>query len=71
MRRCIRCNAEMVEGLEVRDSTGHMLEVIRPGTSGTLSKNRFGEIKASVCPQCGYVEAYLLHLDKIQQYKTE
>lgn len=72
MRRCIRCDAEMVEGLEIRDSTHcTMLGVTRPGTAGMLPKDRFGDIKAAVCLQCGYVETYLSRLDKIQQYKKD
>ncbi len=70
MRRCIRCDVEMVEDLEIRDSMHcDMLRVTRPGTTGMLPKNRFGDIKAAVCPQCGYIETYLSRLDKIQQYK--
>lgn len=72
MRRCIRCDAEMVEGLEIRDRMHcEMLKVARPGTMGMLPKDRFGDIKAAVCPQCGYVETYLSRLDKIQQYKKD
>ena len=72
MRKCIRCDAEMVEGLEIRDPMHcDMLRVARPGTTGTLPKDRFGNIKAAVCPQCGYVETYLSRLDKIQQYKKD
>ena len=72
MRRCIRCDSEMVEGLEIRDRMHwEMLKVARPGTMGMLPKDRFGDIKAAVCPQCGYVETYLSRLDKIQQYKKD
>lgn len=69
MRKCIRCDIEMLEGLDIRDPMhGEMLKVTRPETSGIMPKNNFGNIKAAVCPKCGYVETYLSRLDKIQQY---
>jgi len=72
VRKCIRCGEEMVEGLEIRDPMyGNMPRITKPGTTGMLPKNCFGDIKAAVCPQCGYVETYLSQLDKIQQYNKE
>ena len=70
MRKCIRCDTEMLEGLDIKEPMySNMLRVTRPETSGMLPKNYFGELKAAVCPQCGYVETYLSRLDKIQQYE--
>lgn len=70
MRKCIRCDVEMIGGLNIL-STMHQdaLRVTRPQTSGMLPKNWFGNLKAAVCPKCGYVETYLDRLDKIQQYQ--
>lgn len=69
MRKCIRCDIEMLEGLDIREPMhGEMLKVTRPGTIGVMPKNNFGNIEAAVCPKCGYVEIYLSRLDKIQQY---
>lgn len=68
MRKCIRCNAEMLEDLDIREPNGYLLRVIRAKTSGVMPKNYFGDIKAAVCPQCGYLETYLSRLDKIQKY---
>lgn len=69
MRNCIRCDAEMVEGLDIRDPMHcAVLRVTRPETTGVLPKNYFGDVKAAVCPRCGYMETYLSLLDKIQQY---
>lgn len=69
MRNCIRCDMEMLEGLDIRDPMhGEMLKVTRPETLGVIPKNNFGVIKAAVCPKCGYLETYLSRLDKIQQY---
>lgn len=69
MRKCIRCDVEMLEGLDIKDPMHcEMLRVTRPGTSGVMPKNYFGDVKAAVCPQCGYIETYLSRLDKIRQY---
>lgn len=69
MRKCIRCDIEMLEGLDIVEPMHRsMLKVIRPETSGVMPKNNFGNIKAAVCPECGYVELYLSRLDRIQQY---
>ena len=60
---------EMLEGLDIKEPMhGSMLKVTRPETLGVLPKNNFGNVKAAVCPKCGYVEIYLSRLDKIQQY---
>ena len=69
MRKCIRCDIEMVEGLDIIEPMhGSKLKVTRTETLGVIPKNNFGNMKASVCPKCGYVETYLSRLDKIQQY---
>ena len=72
MRKCIRCDTEMLEGLDIKEPMySNMLRVTRPETSGIMPKNYFGDIKAVVCPACGYLETYLSRLDKIQQYKEK
>lgn len=69
MIKCIRCDIEMLEGLDIREPMhGSMLKVTRPETLGVMPKNNLGNLKAAVCPKCGYVEIYLSRMDKIQQY---
>ena len=69
MRKCIRCDTEMLEGLDIRESnSAAILRVTRPETSGMLPRNNFGNVKAAVCPKCGYLETYLSRLDRIQKY---
>lgn len=71
MRKCIRCDAEMIEKLDIREQMNFsILRVTRPETSGFLPKNYFGDVKAAVCPHCGYLETYLSRLDRIQQYHS-
>lgn len=67
MRKCIRCDVEMIEDFDIKDAKGDKLKVTRPQTSGILPKNNFGYVKTAVCPACGYLETYLSDLRKIQQ----
>ena len=68
MRKCIRCDTEMLEGLDIRESNSAILRVARPETIGMLARNYFGDVKAAVCLKCGYLETYLSRLDRIQEY---
>ncbi|MCI8871095.1 MAG: nucleic acid-binding protein [Lawsonibacter sp.] len=69
MRKCIRCDAEMIEDLDLKEPMhSSILRVTRPNTVGLMPKNNFGDVKAAVCPVCGYLETYLSRLDKIQKY---
>ena len=65
MRPCLRCNAEMIENLEVKtnDAMGVCI-----GEKG-LFKGSFGKITAAVCPECGYVEVYMVDTEKIKKRK--
>lgn len=70
MRKCIRCDVEMIEGLDVRTTeNSDRLRLTRPGTSGLLGKNYLGDVKAAVCPVCGRLETYVADLEKIRQYR--
>lgn len=73
MRRCIRCDGEMLEDLAVKDSRFWELRISMSGLKGLMPLNQFGEmkVKAAACPECGYVELYLPQLDKIREYKEE
>ena len=49
MRKCIRCDAEMIENLDLKDPIhSKVLRVTRPNTTGTMPKNYFGDVKAAV-----------------------
>lgn len=72
MRKCIRCGAEMKEGLELK-TTMHCeaIRVVRSGTTGTLSKNFLGEVRAAVCPACGQLELYVEDPERVRQYEEK
>ena len=56
MRKCLRCEAQMVEDMAVKVANGGVgIEVRKPG----MFKMPLEKIKCAVCPQCGYVETYV------------
>ena len=72
MRKCLRCDAEMKEGLELKTTMNcEAIRVVRAKTTGTLSKNFLGEVKAAVCPACGHLELYVEDLERVRQYQQK
>ena len=64
MRKCLRCEAAMVEDLNVMVSNGgYGVDVREKG----MFKGSLGKIKCAVCPQCGYVETYIDKTDSIRE----
>lgn len=64
MRKCIRCQSEMMENVDIRTvAYGDQLKIIRPETSGILKKS-FENIKIAVCPVCGEVSMYIDNPEK-------
>ena len=68
MRKCLRCEAEMVENLTMMASNGGFgIEVREKG----LLKGSLGKIKCAVCPECGYTEAYVDNTEKIKALQND
>jgi len=64
MRKCIRCEKEMVEDLQVMVSNGaYGIDVREKG----LLKGSLGKLKCAVCPECGYTETYIENTSKIKK----
>ena len=56
MRKCLRCETEMVEDLTVMVTNGgYGIDVRQKG----IFKGSLGKIKCAVCPECGYTEIYI------------
>ena len=72
MRKCIRCDVEMKEGLGLKTTmNSDMIRVVRSKTTGTLSKNYLGGVKAAVCPVCGCLELYVEDLERVREYQQK
>lgn len=64
MRKCLRCQKEMIEDLDVFVSNGaYGIDVREKG----LLKGTLGKIKCAVCPECGYIEMYIQDTTKIKK----
>lgn len=64
MRKCIRCNCNMIENYDVKVEGGaYGLKVTKQG----IFKDNLGKVHAAVCPECGYLEFYLEDTKKIKE----
>lgn len=64
MRKCLRCQTEMVEDLNVMVSNGaYGVDVREKG----MFKGSLGKVKCAVCPACGYLETYIDKTDGIRE----
>ena len=64
MRKCLRCEREMVEDLTVMVTNGgYGVDVRQKG----IFKGSLGKIKCAVCPECGYTETYIENTENIKK----
>ena len=65
MRQCIRCKAEMVENLIIRDAgDAHRLTI----TTDKFFPKTLGKVRAAVCPNCGEISIYIEDTAKLNDY---
>ena len=65
MRKCLRCDAVMVEDFVVMvTSGGTSVDVREKG----MFKTPLAKIKCAVCPECGYTETYVDDLERIRRF---
>ncbi len=67
MRKCIRCNTEMIEELEVKTNDAIGISIGEKG----LFKRSLGKVHAAVCPECGYLETYIDKTEKLKKSASE
>lgn len=64
MRKCLRCNAEMVEDLDVKVEGGaYGIKITQQGSF----KDNLGKFQCAVCLECGYTETYIQDTTKIKK----
>ena len=64
MRKCLRCETEMVEDLTVMVTNGgYGVDVRQKG----MFKCSLGKLKCAVCPECGYTETYIDDTENIKK----
>lgn len=64
MRKCIRCENELIEDYDVKvEGATYGLKITKPG----IFKGNLGKVHAAVCPECGYIEFYLDDTSKIKK----
>lgn len=64
MRKCLRCNTEMVENLDVKvEGAFYGIKITQQG----IFKENLGKFKCAVCPECGYIETYIEDTTKIKK----
>ena len=68
MRKCIRCNCDMIENYDVKVEGGaYGLKITKQG----IFKDNLGKVHVAVCPECGYLEFYLADTKKIKELVYE
>jgi hypothetical protein len=66
MRKCIRCNSDMVEGCGLKVlGTAHRL--VLADDKNKFWGRRMGEPCVAICPNCGEVSIYLKDVDKLEK----
>lgn len=64
MRKCIRCNTEMIEDLDVKvEGAAYGIKITQQG----IFQDNLGKLKCAACPQCGYIETYIHSTSKIRK----
>lgn len=54
MRKCIRCNASMIENFNLEMPGARNIKITHQNVTRDL-----GKLKCAVCPECGYMETYV------------
>lgn len=67
MRKCLRCNTEMIEDLDVKvEGACYGIKVTQQG----FFKGNLGKVCCAVCPKCGYMENYIQDISKVKNIEN-
>ena len=63
-RRCLRCNVEMIENLDIKvEGAAYGIKITQQG----LFKDNLGKVQCAICPECGYMETYIEDTNKMKK----
>ena len=63
-RRCLRCNVEMIENLDIKvEGAAYGIKITQQG----LFKDNLGKVQCAICPECGYMETYIEDTNKVKK----
>lgn len=63
-RRCLRCNVEMIEDLDIKvEGAAYGIKITQQG----LFKDNLGKVQCAICPECGYMETYIEDTTKVKK----
>ena len=63
-RRCVRCNVEMIENLDIKvEDAGYGIKITQQG----LFKDNLGKVQCAICSECGYMETYIKDIYKVKE----
>ena len=66
MRKCIRCQTEMIENCSIRvEGAGYGI-VLATDEKKVFAK-RIGRPKVAVCPNCGEVSIYIENVEELKK----
>lgn len=65
MRKCLRCQTEMLEDYDIKVQGGGYGITITD--SEKIFAARLGKPKVAVCPNCGEVSVYIEDVDKLKK----
>lgn len=69
MRKCIRCNSEMVTGYTLKVSNLTALGTMLLAKGNSIFSDELGKVKVAICPKCGEISLYFDNFDKIEYFK--
>ena len=69
MRKCIRCGAEMTEGFVLMQELAFLQSITLAAADNSL--NKFGDLRAAVCPKCGEISLYTENDELVEEDEGE
>ena len=69
MRRCIRCQAEMIEKCDIKiQGAGYGIVL---SSSEKIFAERLGKPKVAICPSCGEVSIYIEDINNLSRREAK